>query len=155
MDYLSDFSGLKEINKNYTQKSYLNPWSTEAKPEGALDKWLLGKQSEPTNLTYTKNPYYAPVEAYPTMKYLNKKFPELSYSPTGGVTYNRTGRNLGTVPLYNEGYSVSPIHADYFIDIAKELDRVDPNVMYYNFRNITPQTDPNYNGQYRYTGTVK
>lgn len=35
MDYLSDFSGLKEINKNYTQKSYLTPWST-SKARGSI-----------------------------------------------------------------------------------------------------------------------
>ncbi len=62
--------------------------------------------------------------------------------------YKRTGRDLGQLPNYQRTLSVpgggtytskpatNPVNIDYMLDIADELNRIDPNVYQFNLRNM-------------------
>lgn len=60
--------------------------------------------------------------------------------------YERTGRDLGELPNVTRSYNgyttpdaTNAINADYILDVANELDRIDPNVYAFNIRNaVTP-----------------
>lgn len=116
--------------------------------------------AQPTDLPWMdsarfgQGAYNKPVQEYLKMA----KLPEVlqGYNPNAAVQkqtdgtyhgyYNRTGRDLGEMPNITRSYNgyttpdaTNAINADYILDVANELDRIDPNVYSFNIRNaVTP-----------------
>jgi len=133
-DYLVDKSGFGEIEDYYKKLRLPSPWSIES-PE---ETWPTYNGPESKNFAT----YNMPIEGYPTADYINKTFPQLSFNKNDSgsydATYTRTGRDLGNLGAYtgiwgSQGFH--PASLDMLLDMASELDRVDPNVIYRSIRN--------------------
>lgn len=85
--------------------------------------------------------YIAPVGAWPRLPELSRWNRDIRVNQRSpgvyDVYYTRTNRYLGTYSGYGGGDRIHPQTADYILDVADELNRIDPNVYRYDLRPIT------------------
>jgi len=146
MEYLRDLTTLDNIKKKYDEIPKTSVWSSDAYDAYGIPypKAQPGQDSA----RFGKGAYNRPIEEWLRVDSFGKSNPynsALNIVPLSGnlgyqAMYTRTKRDLGEVPTGNYTYTtptgnsytspdlISPLNADFYIDIANELSRIDPNV---------------------------